>query len=85
LKLQTSEIIAVTEQHSFKSCGIAIAEVLPSSCGIKIADSQKKLRVPTSANFPAGKSFGAELSVSKHFFLQNSIVYSPTTVHLTIQ
>jgi hypothetical protein len=28
----------VAEQHFFKSCGIAIAEVLPSSCGIAIAD-----------------------------------------------
>jgi hypothetical protein len=35
----------------FKSCGIAIAEVLPSSCGIAIADSKKKLRVPTSAAY----------------------------------
>ncbi len=26
--------VAVAEQHFFKSCGIAIAEVLPSSCGI---------------------------------------------------
>jgi hypothetical protein len=40
--------VVVAEQHSFKSCGIAIAEVLPSSCGIAIADSKKKLRVPTS-------------------------------------
>ena len=31
----------VAEQHSFKSCGIAIAEVLSSSCGIAIADSKK--------------------------------------------
>jgi hypothetical protein len=38
--------IAVVEQHSFKSCGIAIAEVLPSSCGVAIAD----LRVPTSGS-----------------------------------
>jgi hypothetical protein len=29
------------EQHFLKSCGIAIAEVLPSSCGIAIADSKK--------------------------------------------
>jgi hypothetical protein len=26
---------------SFKSCGIAIAEMLPSSCGIAIASSKK--------------------------------------------
>jgi hypothetical protein len=32
---------------ALKSCGIAIAEVLPSSCGIAIADS-KKLRMPHS-------------------------------------
>jgi hypothetical protein len=31
----------IAEQHFFKSCGIAIAEVLPSSCGIAIADSKK--------------------------------------------
>jgi hypothetical protein len=30
---------------SLKSCGIAIAEVLPSSCGIAIADSKKVARV----------------------------------------
>ncbi len=29
---------------SFKSCVIAIAEVLPSSCGIAIADSKKVVR-----------------------------------------
>jgi hypothetical protein len=29
--------VAVAEQHFFKSCGIAIAEVLPSSCVIVIA------------------------------------------------
>jgi hypothetical protein len=32
--------IAVAEQHFFKSCGTAIAEVLPSSWGIAIADSK---------------------------------------------
>ncbi len=37
----------IAELHFFKSCGIA--EVLPSSCGIAVADSKKKLRVPTSA------------------------------------
>jgi hypothetical protein len=30
---------------SFKSCGIAIAEVFLSSCGIAIADSKKIARV----------------------------------------
>jgi hypothetical protein len=30
--------IAVAKQHFFESCGIAIAKVLPSSCGIAIAD-----------------------------------------------
>jgi hypothetical protein len=30
--------IAVAKQHFLKSCGIAIAEVLPSSCGIAIAE-----------------------------------------------
>ncbi len=33
--------VAVVGQHFFKkSCGIAITEVLPSSCGIAIADSK---------------------------------------------
>ncbi len=36
--------IAVAEQHFLKSCGIAIAEVLPSSCGTAIADSKKVAR-----------------------------------------
>jgi hypothetical protein len=31
----------VAEQHSLKSCGFAIAEVLSSSCGIAIADLKK--------------------------------------------
>jgi hypothetical protein len=30
----------VAEQHFFESCGIAIAEVLPSNCGVAIADSK---------------------------------------------
>jgi hypothetical protein len=35
---------------SFKSCGIAIAEVLPSSCRLAIADSKTSCtRMPTSA------------------------------------
>jgi hypothetical protein len=38
--------VAVAEQHSFKSCGIAIVEVLPSSCGIAIADSEKSCACP---------------------------------------
>jgi hypothetical protein len=38
---------------SLKSCGIAIAEVLPPSCGIAIANSQKRLRVPTSGIYTA--------------------------------
>jgi hypothetical protein len=31
---------------SLKNCGIAIAEVLPSSCGIVIADSKKGCACP---------------------------------------
>ncbi len=38
--------VAVTEEHFFKSCGVAIAEVLPSSCGIAIADSKKSCACP---------------------------------------
>jgi hypothetical protein len=37
---------AVAEQHSFKSCRIAIAEVLPLSCGIAISDSKKSCACP---------------------------------------
>jgi hypothetical protein len=33
---------------SLKSCGIAIAEELPSSCGIAIADSKKATRAHLS-------------------------------------
>jgi hypothetical protein len=67
LKLRTSEKIAIAELRlrsniALKSCGIAIAEVFPSSCGIAIADSKKKLRVPTS-----GRNTG-------HFF-QNQTVF----------
>ncbi len=36
--------IAVAEKHFFKSCRIVIADVLPSSCGIAIADSKKVAR-----------------------------------------
>ncbi len=36
----------IAEHHFFKSCGIAIAEVLPSSCGIAIADSKKSCACP---------------------------------------
>jgi hypothetical protein len=38
--------VAVAEQHFLKSCGIAIAEVLPSSCGIAMADSKKSCACP---------------------------------------
>jgi hypothetical protein len=48
--------IAVAEQHFLKSCGIAIVEVLPSTCGIAIADSKTKLLVPTSVGINSGIS-----------------------------
>jgi hypothetical protein len=38
--------LRVVEQLSFKSCGISIAEVLTSSCGIAIADSKKSCACP---------------------------------------
>jgi hypothetical protein len=46
LKLRISEKIAIAELRlwtniSLKSCGIVIAEIVPSSCGIAIADSKK--------------------------------------------
>jgi hypothetical protein len=62
LKLRTSEKFAiaelrsygcgvtVAEQLSFKSCGIVIAEVLPSSCGIAIADSKNSCACPPLPN-----------------------------------
>jgi hypothetical protein len=34
------------EHIALKSCGIVIAEVLPSSCGIAIADSKKSCACP---------------------------------------
>jgi hypothetical protein len=34
---------------SLKSCGIAIAEALPSSCGIALADSKKSCACPPLA------------------------------------
>ncbi len=37
------------EQLFLKSCGIAIAEVLPASCGIAIADSKKSCACPPLA------------------------------------
>ncbi len=46
LKLRTSEKIAIAEQHFSKSCGIVIAEVLPASCGIALADSKKSCACP---------------------------------------
>jgi hypothetical protein len=38
--------VAIAKQHFFKSCGIAIAEVLSSSCRIAIADSKKSYACP---------------------------------------
>jgi hypothetical protein len=38
--------IRLRSNISLKSCGIAIAEVLPSSCGIAIADSKKNCAGP---------------------------------------
>jgi hypothetical protein len=51
LKLRTSEKNAIEELRlqsniSLKSCGIAIAEVLPSSWGIAIADLKKSCTCP---------------------------------------
>jgi hypothetical protein len=37
---------AVAEQHSLKSCGITIAEALPSGCGVAIADSKNCCACP---------------------------------------
>jgi hypothetical protein len=54
LKLRKSEKIAIAElplqsNIALKSCGIAIAEVFPSSCGIAIADSKKSCACPLLA------------------------------------
>jgi hypothetical protein len=45
LRLRTCGV-PVAEQHSFKSCRIAIAKVLPLSCGIEISDSKKSCACP---------------------------------------
>ncbi len=45
LQLRNCEV-AVAEQHFFKSCGLAIAEVLSSGYGIAIADSKKSCACP---------------------------------------
>jgi hypothetical protein len=58
-KLLTSEKIAIAELRrniSLKSCGLAIEEVLPSSCGIAIADSKKSCACPTSGYMLTKKS-----------------------------
>jgi hypothetical protein len=49
LKVRTSEKFAIAELRlriniALKSCGIAIAKVLPSGCGIAVADSKKVAR-----------------------------------------
>jgi hypothetical protein len=36
--------VAVAEQHFFKSCGLAIAEVLSSGCGIAVQTQKKVAR-----------------------------------------
>ncbi len=38
--------VAVAEQNFSKSCGLAIAEVLSSGCGIAIANSKKSCACP---------------------------------------
>jgi hypothetical protein len=57
--------VAVVELRSYislKRCGIAMAEVLPSRCGVAIADFFfKKLRVPTSAVLTSNKRIGAAM------------------------
>jgi hypothetical protein len=53
--------VAVAEQHFFKSCGIAIVEVPPSSCGIAIADSKKScVCPPLLRRLRVGQFFGKE-------------------------
>jgi hypothetical protein len=59
--MRTSEKIAIAElrlrsnislkvaELRLRKCFLQVAEVLPSSCGIAITDSKKKLRMPTSA------------------------------------
>jgi hypothetical protein len=45
-KIKIVAMIAVAGRHSLKSCGIALAEVLPSTCGIAIADLKKSCACP---------------------------------------
>jgi hypothetical protein len=56
----------VAEQHFFKKlrncdCGIVIAEVLPSSCGIAIVDSKKSCAFPPLFNSKNKQKSGEKL------------------------
>jgi hypothetical protein len=54
-------VVELRSYNSLKSCRIAIAEVLPSRCGVAIADFFFKLRVPTSAVLTSNKRSGAAM------------------------
>jgi hypothetical protein len=55
---------------SLKSCGIAIAEEIPSSCGIAIANSKKSCACPplvfTYSSNDQGPTVGAPKARSNH-------------------
>ncbi len=53
--------VAVAEQHFLKSWGIAIVEVLPSSCGIAIADSKKSCACPPLIGIGIGIGIGTSI------------------------
>ncbi len=75
--------VAVAEQHFFKSCGIAIAEVLPSSCGIAIADSKKGAHAhlcwPDHHDQCSGVFFGYEFQFDMDLFLLYTVSWSRFT------
>jgi hypothetical protein len=74
-KLRTSEKlqlrncgVTIAEQHSLKSYGIAIADVLPSSCGVAIADSKKSCACPPLVPCDGDKTL---LAIYSATFLQS--------------
>jgi hypothetical protein len=58
--------VVVADQNFFKSCGIVIAEVLPSSCGIAIANSKKSCVCPPLLKIPRTIQILEFLHVESH-------------------
>ncbi len=62
--------IAVAEQHFSKSCGIAIAELLPSSCGIALADSKKSCVCPP---LPISSAFSSSIRSQQIYYCRSAL------------